>query len=240
MKAQVSSGAAIGKLDYFGSYARTTLDGYRDYAAQGRDRVNGHLGYALSEQHRYSRLLLFRARQRTASRAPQQKLSWPLYPTAANPSNRADRWGRDYDLHHLGLQLRTQLGFNQRLEVSPYFQYRDIDHPIFQVINQQSRDYGAEVRYENTLPLFGREQPFTLGVQPRGSAWTTGSSSTRPGCTGRLRKNQKDEAVGLGLYAEDALALTPRLTAVVGFRLDHSIRKARRPFSIGWRSIRPS
>ena len=89
-------------------------------------------------------------------------------PSAANPANRADRWGRDYDLHHLGLQLRTQLGANQRLEISPYFQYRDIDHPIFQVINQQSRDYGAEVRYENTLPLFGRSNRFTLGVQP---AW---------------------------------------------------------------------
>ena len=83
----------------------------------------------------------------------------------ADPANRADRWGRDYDLHHVGVQLRTQLGAPPAAGGRPYFQYRDIDHPIFQVINQQSRDYGAEVRYENTLPLLGRSNRFTLGVQ---------------------------------------------------------------------------
>ncbi|HEU4682397.1 MAG TPA: TonB-dependent receptor plug domain-containing protein, partial [Gemmatimonadales bacterium] len=44
LKAQVSSGTTVGNLDYFGSYTRTTVDGFRDYAVQGRDRVNGHLG----------------------------------------------------------------------------------------------------------------------------------------------------------------------------------------------------
>src|SRR5215213_3414581 len=50
LKTQVSSGATIGRFDYFGSYTRTTLDGFRDYSAQGRDRVNAHLGYVLSEK----------------------------------------------------------------------------------------------------------------------------------------------------------------------------------------------
>ena len=52
----------------------------------------------------------------------------------------ADQWGRDYDLHHLGVQLRAQLGDNQRLEISPYAQFRNIDHPIFEVISQVSHD----------------------------------------------------------------------------------------------------
>src|SRR5918911_686260 len=54
----------------------------------------------------------------------------------AAPENVANRWGRDYDLHHLGVQLRAQLTPSQRLELSPYAQYRDIDHPIFEVISQ--------------------------------------------------------------------------------------------------------
>src|SRR5688572_12096472 len=49
LKTQLSSGATVGNLDYFGSYTRTTLDGFRDYAVQGRARVNGHLGYVLSD-----------------------------------------------------------------------------------------------------------------------------------------------------------------------------------------------
>ena len=226
LKTQLSSGATVGSLDYFGSYTRTTLDGFRDYSGQGRDRINGHLGYVLSENADI-RAFYFYAQVNEQLPGALTAPELAITPRAANPANQAQRWGRDYDLHHLGLQLRTQLGANQRLEISPYMQYRDIDHPIFQVINQQSRDYGAEVRYENTLPLFGRSHRFTLGLQPAWLDMDNRQFVNQAGQHGALRKNQKDGAVGLGVYAEDALALTPRLTAIAGFRLDHSIRKSR-------------
>lgn len=229
LKAQLSSGAALGKLDYFGSYTRTSLDGFRDYAAQGRDRVNGHLGYVLSDQTDI-RGFYFYARVKEQLPGALTEVEMGSSPTAANPANRAGRWGREYDLHHLGLQLRTQLGPHQRLEVSPYFQYRDIDHPIFQVIDQQSRDYGAEIRYENTRPLFGRVHRFTVGVQPAWLDMDNRQFVNEEGQHGELRKDQKDQAGGLAIYAEDALALTPRLTAILGFRLDHTVRKARDRF----------
>ena len=229
LKTQLSSGAAVGKLDYFGSYTRTTLDGFRDYSGQGRDRINGHLGYVLSENTDL-RAFYFYAQVDEELPGGLTAPELEITPRAANATNRAQRWGRHYDLHHLGLQLRTQLGANQRLEISPYTQYRDIDHPIFQVINQQSRDYGAEVRYENTLPLFGRSHRFTLGVQPAWLDMDNRQFVNRAGQHGELRKNQNDKAMGLAVYAEDALALTPRLTAIAGFRLDYSIRKSRDRF----------
>jgi iron complex outermembrane receptor protein len=229
LKAQIASGATVGKLDYYGSYTRTTLDGYRDYAVQGRDRVDGHLGYVLSENTDIRGFYFFtRVNEQLPGALTAPELA--STPTASNPANRADRWGRDYDLHHFGLQLRTQLGTGQRLEVSPYFQYRDIDHPIFQVINQQSRDYGAEARYENTLPLFGRTNRLTVGVQPSWLNMDNRQFVNEAGAHGELRKEQKDRAVGLAVYAENALALTPRLTAVAGFRLDHAIRKSHDQF----------
>jgi len=225
LKTQIASGATVGKLDYYGSFTRTRLDGYRDYAVQGRDRVNGHLGYVLSENTDIRGFYFFaRVNEQLPGALTASELA--SSPTASNPANRADRWGRDYDLHHLGLQLRTQLGTGQRLEISPYFQYRDIDHPIFQVLNQQSRDYGAEVRYENSLPLFGRTNRLTVGLQPSWLNMDNRQFVNEAGEHGDLRKQQKDEAVGLALYAENALALTPRLTAVAGFRLDHAIRKS--------------
>ncbi|HZA93797.1 MAG TPA: TonB-dependent receptor [Gemmatimonadales bacterium] len=225
LKTQVSSGSTIGRLDYFGSYTRTTLDGYRDYAGQGRDRINGHLGYVLSENTDLRAFYFFaQVNEQLPGALTDDELA--TMPRASNPENRSDRWGRDYHLHHLGLQLRSQLGAHHRLEISPYLQYRDIDHPIFQVINQQSRDYGAEIRYENTLPLFGRSHRFTLGLQPARLDMDNRQFVNEAGQHGELRKNQKDEAIGLAMYIEDALALTSRVTAVVGFRLDHSIRKS--------------
>jgi len=225
LKTQLASGATVGKLDYYGSYTRTSLDGYRDHAGQGRDRVNGHLGYVLSENTDIRGFYFFaHVNEQLPGALTASELA--SSPTASNPENRADHWGRDYDLHHLGLQLRTQLGTGQRLEFSPYFQYRDIDHPIFQVINQQSRDYGVEARYENSLPLFGRTNRLTVGLQPSWLNMDNRQFGNEVGKHGELRKQQKDQAVGIAVYAENALALTPRLTAVAGFRMDHAIRKS--------------
>ena len=229
LKTGVSSGSTVGKLDYFGSYTRTTLDGYRDYSVQGRDRVNGHLGYVISENTDV-RAFYFYARVNEQLPGALDAAEFATAPKASNPANRADKWGRDYDLHHLGVQLRSQLAPGQRLEVSPYFQYRDIDHPIFQVINQQSRDYGVEARYENTLPLFGRTNRFTLGVQPAWLNMDNRQFVNETGEHGELRKEQKDEAAGLAVYAENALAVTSRLTAVAGLRFDHSLRKSQDAF----------
>ena len=229
LKTHVSSGSTVGKLDYFGSYTRTTLDGYRDYAVQGRDRINGHLGYVISE-HTDVRAFYFYARVNEQLPGALTAGEFAADPEASNAANRADRWGRDYDLHHLGLQVRSQLGAGQRLEVSPYFQYRDIDHPIFQVINQQSRDYGIEARYENTRPLFGRTNRFTLGLQPAWLNLDNRQFVNEAGAHGALRKRQKDEAGGLAVYAENALALTSRLTGVIGVRFDHSIRQSHDAF----------
>ncbi|MGH7498585.1 MAG: TonB-dependent receptor domain-containing protein [Gemmatimonadales bacterium] len=224
-KGQLSSGMTRGGFDYYASYSRTSLDGYRSWSNQGRDRVNAHLGYALSPS---TDLRTFYFYARVNERLPGSLSQSQLYgtPSAADPGNVAQHWGRDYDLHHLGVQLRSQLGDRSRVEISPYVQYRDIDHPIFQVIAQVSRDYGLDARYETTAPIAGRSNRFTFGVQP---AWLNMSNRqylNLAGKHGDLAKDQEDRAVSLALYAENVLSVTSRLTAVVGARLDHSIRRS--------------
>src|SRR5690349_15396075 len=222
-KSQLASGGTAGKLDWYGSAARTTLDGYREWAQQGRTRFNAHLGYVLSPATDLRAFYFFaRVSEQLPGALPAGELVHD--PTAADPENRAGHWGRNYDLHHLGLQLRSQIGDHQRLEISPYAQYRNIDHPIFQVIVQESRDWGAEVRYENSAALFGRTNRLTLGVQPAWLDMDNRQFENLMGNHGEIRKNQEDRAVNLAFYGENALALTPRLTAVLGARLEHAIR----------------
>jgi iron complex outermembrane receptor protein len=222
---QLASGGTAGQLDWYGSLTRTTLDGYRDWAQQGRTRANAHLGYVLSPSTEVRGFYFF---ARVSEQLPGALSAGELQesPTAANAENLDGHWGRNYDLHHLGLQLRSQLAPNQRLEISPYAQYRKIDHPIFQVINQESRDWGAEVRYENSSPVRGRANRLTLGLQPAWLDMDNRQFENLSGHHGGLRKNQKDQAVGLAAYGENALGLTPRLTVVLGLRVDHAIRKS--------------
>ena len=84
---------------------------------------------------------------------------------------------------------------HHRIEISPYVQYRDIDHPIFQVIAQVSRDYGLDARYENDDAA---RRDATTGSRwafsRPGSTCPTGSTRTWPAAHGALTKNQEDRA----------------------------------------------
>ena len=224
LKGQLASGGKFGGFNYYASYSKTELEGFRDYNVQNRDRINAHFGYILTPTTDL-RSFYFFARVNEQLPGSLTAAEFEADPTQANAGNRAGRWGRDYDLHHLGLQLRTQLGANQRLEVSPYFQYRDIDHPIFRVISQISRDYGAEVRYENTNQLGGRNSRLVLGVQPAFMNMDNRQFDNVAGAHGQLRKYQKDEVEALAVYAEEMLAVSPRLSLILGARFDYSTRK---------------
>ncbi len=224
-KGQIASGGHTGGLDWYGSFSRTRLTGYRDWSDQGRDRVNAHLGYLLSPSTDIRAFYLYaHVREHLPGSLTADGLEED--PRSADPANVADRWGRTYDLHHVGLQLRTQLAPAQRLEVNPYAQYRDIDHPIFQVINQQSWDLGAEVRYENSDSVGRRASRLTVGLQPAVERMHNRQFENAGGEHGALTKDQQDRVHGLAGYAEELLELVPRFSLVAGVRLDHSIRKS--------------
>jgi iron complex outermembrane recepter protein len=222
-KEQLSSGAVSGPFDYYASFAHTGLGGFRSWSQQKRDRVNLHAGYKLSGSTDLRAFYLF-AHINEHLPGSLDAATFAADPTAADSTNQAAHWGRRYDLHHVGLQLRTQLTPNQRLEVSPYLQYRDIDHPIFQVINQLSHDVGAEVRYENTASVGGLDNRLTLGFQPAYETMHNRQYENVVGRHGALTRDEQDHASTTGAYAEDALSVTGRLTAILGARFDDATR----------------
>jgi iron complex outermembrane recepter protein len=222
-KGQLASGGVRGAFDYYASYARTDLDNFRQWSDQKRDRVNLHAGYRLNSKVD-ARSFYFFAHVREHLPGSLTRAELESDPEQAVATNVTNRWGRDYDLHHAGIQLRAQLTPSQRLEISPYVQYRDIDHPIFEVISQISRDYGAELRYENSASLGSRANRFTFGAQTAFENMDNRQFQNQGGSHGALTRNEKDKVLNLSLYAEDALDVTTRLTAVAGARLDRSRR----------------
>ncbi len=223
-KTQLESGDSRGNSDYYASYARTAMDGYRQWSAQQRDRVNLHAGYRFTPATD-ARVFYFFANVKEELPGSLTRASFETDPRSADPGNVTGRWGRDYVLHHVGLQLRTQISPTQRLEISPYTQYRDIDHPIFQVISQLSHDYGAEIRYENTADLGALSNRLTLGFQPAYETMLNHQYVNNAGKHGALTRDQHDRVKTLALYLEDVLSLTPSLSAVLGVRGERATRE---------------
>lgn len=222
-KGQLSSGMAFDDVNYYASYARTDVGGYREHATQQRDRLNAHLGLALTQSLELRGFWFFaHVEEDLPGSLTREELA--ADPEAAAASNVEHDWGRDYDLHHLGFQLRAQLTPHQRLEIAPYFQHRDIVHPIFRVLDQTSRDVGVEARYENASPVGERENRFVVGIQPAFGSVDNRHYENLGGESGELAKDQRDEAGGVALYLEDVIGITPRVSAVAGLRYDRSHR----------------
>jgi iron complex outermembrane receptor protein len=214
----------FGDFNYYASYARTDVGGFREYSGQLRDRVNMHLGQRLSEDVDVRAFYWFANVKEDLPGALSQA-DVAASRTAAHPNNIADQYGRDYKLHHVGAQLRTQLAEGARLDVAPYFQYRDIVHPIFRVLDQVSHDVGVEARYRDERQVRGHDSGFSLGVQ-----WAWGKNQNRhyendAGQSGALAKDQNDFAGTLAVYAEEVFGVTERFKAVLGARWARDSRR---------------
>jgi iron complex outermembrane receptor protein len=223
-KGQISSGAVSGPFDYYVSFARTQLDGYRAWSDQKRDRLNLHAGYVLGTNIDMRAFYLY---ANISEHLPGSLTAAELAatPEVAVQNNVTNKWGRDYQLHHFGLQARAQITPTQRIEVAPYLQYRDIVHPIFQVLDQISRDVGTEVRYENTSALGSHANDLSIGFQ-----YATGNIDDRQyvnngGNEGALTKNQRDRAGTKAIYAENRFNATPHVALVAGLRWASSLRE---------------
>ena len=223
-KAQLSSGAVLGDFNYYASYARTDVGGFREYSGQIRDRVNVHLGQRLSEDMDVRAFYWFANVEEDLPGA-LTSAGVAADETAAHPNNVSDAYGRDYKLHHVGAQLRTQLAEGAQLDIAPYFQYRDIIHPIFRVLDQVSHDVGVEARYRDERPIGGHDSGLSLGFQ-----WAWGKNQNRhydndAGQSGDLAKDQNDLAGTLAFYAEEVFGVTERFKAVLGARWARDTRR---------------
>ena len=141
-RARCRPAARWASFNYYGSYTRTDPRWVPGLPVQGRDRVNGTWVTCSRENTDLRAFYFFAPGERAASRSAQSpRSSRPILrlqmPATGRPSGVGTTICTTWEC-----SSGASSAPNQRLEVSPYFQYRDIDHPIFQVINQQSRDYG--------------------------------------------------------------------------------------------------
>lgn len=224
LRAQASTGGAQGNVDHYATLAHFQQDGFRDHSRQETQRLFGNLGYRL-DARRESRFYLTAVA--TDSELPGSLTAAQLRsdPSLAAPGNLALDQKRDFDLLRVANRTSLPAGADGRLDLSASFSYKHLDHPIFQVLDQLSRDAGLELRYERQGSLRGRDHRLVLGLAPvvgwldddrfRNVAGARGDRTARGSTTSR----------NLDLYAEDRLAVADHLTLSAGVVLSFAGRE---------------
>jgi iron complex outermembrane receptor protein len=242
-KAQLASGGVAGPLSYYASFTASEMDGYRAHSQQGRHRLFANIGWRVNPRTNVGVDIIY---ANVAEKLPGALTlaEFLTNPRQADSTNASGDWGRFYNYVRLGMRVQHEFSRVHTLSFNIHGQYRNMDHPIFQILDQDSRNFGGEIHYAFHGTLAGRRNQFVVGFAPQHG--TTGErrfvnlGAGQPvSQRGPLTALFGTEATNYGLYFENQFDVTSAFTFVAGGRADWAQREFKDRFlSDGDRSDR--
>jgi iron complex outermembrane receptor protein len=222
-RAQFSSGMVIGPLDYYVSLTTGFTDGYRKHSEQANFRIFSNVGYRPSEEVEtrfYFTYVLTDSELPGALTKEQMEDD----PRQAAQTNVINNWKRDFYLVRLANKTVWERG-DHRLELAAFWSYKDLDHPIFVVIDQLSNDFGLSLRYDNSAEIFGHQNKFTIGFNPTYGSAQDDRYLNILGDRGMQISDSDQYSLNLNLFIQNRFYLTNRFALVVGTAITYARRQ---------------
>jgi len=228
LREQVSSGMAMGPADYYVSLSEARQDGFRNHAEQWNRRIFTNFGYQFNE-HVETRFYLGLADSKSMLPGSITKGQMRQNPKQPNAANVTGNQKRDYDQ----VQLSNKTTFHwddQTFEIGSFYVRKDLFHPIFQVIDQLSHDFGASFRYLNKSDFLNRKNILTLGFNPVWNLVYAQQHVNVGGQRGALTADALQRSRNLDLYGEEQFYVIDRLALVGGMQWSFASRKTKDKF----------
>ena len=137
-------------------------------------------------------------------------------PRQPAPGNYANDNGRSQRGIRTSLRTTWRLNDSTVLEAGGYAVWKDLDHPIFQVIDQQSRNYAAFARLDWEGEIGGLRADAYAGLWARTGDLDSNFYVNVKGARGAPTSRTLQNADATDVFAEGRLFVTPRLALVAG------------------------
>lgn len=213
-RAQVSSGGVFGAADYYVSVSHSSSDGFRDWSRQSNQRFFANVGYKISDDIETRFYLTY---VQTDSQLPGNltKAQLESRPDQANAGSVALKQKRDFELLRVANKTTFRDG-DETLTVSSFWSWKDLDHPIFQVIDQVSNDFGVDVRYDSLADLAGHRNRFTLGMGAMYGITQDNRFQNLLGERGLRTAENQLQSMNVDLYIQDTFYMTDTVALILG------------------------
>lgn len=203
----VSAGFGDDRASAWGALSADSGDGDRDHAK--RDSVRGHVNVQLKLTDAVT------TRFYGSANHIVQELPGALTQSVALTRPKTGNFTGDQhrDIDSLRLQNRTRFDFGQTsVEAGVFLNSKELFHPIFQVIDQKSTDYGAFARLEHAAGPVS----LTLGGEIRRGSTRARQYVNVNGRRGALTFDADQDARSASLYGEVRLRPVARLSLIAG------------------------
>jgi iron complex outermembrane receptor protein len=137
-------------------------------------------------------------------------------PRQPAPGNYANDQGRNQEGLRASLRTRWRLDDGLVFEGAVYGVWKQLDHPIFQVIDQESRNWGAFGRFEWEGEVGGLRADAFAGAWLRQGDLDSQFYLNLKGARGALQSISYQNARAADLFAEGRLFVQPHLALVAG------------------------
>lgn len=231
-RGQAEAAGVHDALDYHVSLSHFGQDGFRDHAEQDNQRLFANAGWRLRDD---LETRLYLTHVDTASELPGNLTRAQLKddPRQANPANLAGEQRRDFDLTRLASKTSWRPSRVEQLDVSLFYADKDLFHPIFQVLEIGSEDYGFDVRYVSDAALNGRANRFIVGLRALQGENLDERFANVGGNSGAPTNRLDQQATQLQLYAENQYGLTDHVTGIIGTQALRATRESEDELVIG-------
>lgn len=217
LRTHIQAAQRFDESDIFTAATRSISDGYRLQSEQNNTRFNGNIGIALGA-HAETRFYVGWndiAQEVPGTISKQNALHNPKTVPSVNILNDYAR-----DLRSLRLANKTVFALHDGLmfEVGGYVNDKSLYHPIFQVLDQESRDLGLFSRISGPWEVAGKNNDFVLGVNLTYGVNDADRYVNVGGNRGALTADTKQIAKNLDVYGENTLHFLQSWSLISGFQ----------------------
>jgi iron complex outermembrane receptor protein len=228
LRATVAGGLAETTTDAYASFTQQSQEGFRDHAEQNNQRLFTNAGWRLAETVE-TRLYITAVKTRSELPGNLTKDELETDPRQANATNIALDQRRDFELLRVASKTTAVAG-DTSVDLVVAWTYKDLDHPIFQVIDQLSNDALLGLLLTNTSAVFDHDHRLRAGLFFNRGRTDAANYTNVAGNRGALLQRDRQTASNLEAFVESQLALGGGFTGVTGFSASRNRRDTERTF----------
>lgn len=233
-RGQVALAGQGARADGYLSVTGFAQDGFRDHARQENYRLFSNAGLRLGDTLD-GRVYLTHVDTRSELPGSLTLAQARANPRAAAAGNVALDQRRDFRLDRIAGTLAWTPAEGRSLVLSAYYADKSLHHPIFQVIEQDNRDAGLDLRWRDEGTLAGRRNVLVAGL-----AYARGDTDDDrfvnvAGRAGARTNAFEQRASNASAYVENQTWLAPRWVLALGAQGLQSSRRSRDRFITGGR-----
>ncbi|WP_213434853.1 MULTISPECIES: TonB-dependent receptor family protein [Lysobacteraceae] len=233
-RGQVAVAGTHDRADGYASLTGMSQEGFREHAVQETYRFFGNAGLRFSDTLD-GRLYATKVDSRSQLPGNLTFAEWRNDPTQAAPANVAMDQRRDFVLQRFAGKLAWTPDAHRQLVLSVFVSDKDLHHPIFQVLEQDSRDVGADLRWRGESTWNGHANVLVAGLRVANGTLHDDRFVNVGGQHGARTNTFDQHARDSVAYIEDQFAFDARWTLALGAQGLHSVRRSRDLFITGGR-----